>query len=355
MLPEVGDKVRFLNDPIEGTVRRLLPNSRAEVIDSDGFTHIIELHQLVRIEFGLDEQLTVPAEASSTSRPVEKLVEATQAATAKSADTWIRFMDQDQTVYVATALKRPDAPLVSDIDIRLINNTHWTILFTVARKMPDVRSGVRSGILQSRKEESLGVFSADELHRIEGFEFQILFFGEREYAFRPPIVRSLSISPSDFLEPSFRDKLPGHPETVLLHSLAEVMPKGEVDVSRLLEKFSKSEAEAKERQGGAKPARGSKFTILSRERIVDLHIEELIKDPTGMSNAQIISYQLNHFQKELDRALLDKLHKITFIHGVGSGVLRSSIREELKKYPAIRFQDAPPEQFGYGATEVVFQ
>lgn len=70
MLPEVGDKVRFLNDPIEGTVRRLLPNSRAEVIDSDGFTHIIELHQLVRIEFGLDEQLTVPAEASSTSRPV---------------------------------------------------------------------------------------------------------------------------------------------------------------------------------------------------------------------------------------------------------------------------------------------
>lgn len=51
MLPEVGDKVRFLNDPIEGTVRRLLPNSRAEVIDSDGFTHIIELHQLVRIEF----------------------------------------------------------------------------------------------------------------------------------------------------------------------------------------------------------------------------------------------------------------------------------------------------------------
>ncbi len=356
MLPEVGDKVRFLNDPIEGTVRRLLPNSRAEVIDSDGFTHIIERHQLVRIEFGLDEQLTVPAAPDSIARPAEKLVEPTQAApSAKSVDTWIRFMDQDQTVYVATALTRPDAPLVSDIDIRLINNTHWTILFSVARKMADLRSGIRSGILQSRKEENLGVFSADELHRISGFEFQILFFGEREYAFRPPIVRSLTISPSDFLEPSFRDKLPGHPETVLLHSLAEVMPKGEVDVSRLLEKFSKSEAEAKERQGGAKPARGSKFTILSRERIVDLHIEELIKDPTGMSNAQIISYQLNHFQKELDRALLDKLHKITFIHGVGSGVLRSSIREELKKYPAIRFQDAPPEQFGYGATEVVFQ
>lgn len=326
------------------------------MIDSDGFTHIIELHQLVRIEFGLDEQLTVPAVPSSTARSAEKLVETTQAAaSAKSVDTWIRFMDQDQTVYVATALTRPDAPLVSDIDIRLINNTHWTILFTVARKMTDLRSGVRSGILPSRKEENLGVFSADELHRILGFEFQILFFGEREYAFRPPIVRALSISPSDFLEPSFRDKLPGHPETVLLHSLAEVMPKGEVDVSRLLEKFSKSEAEAKERQGGTKTTRGGKFTILTRERIVDLHIEELIKEPTGMSNAQIIAYQLNHFQKELDRALLDKLHKITFIHGVGSGVLRSSIREELKKYPAIRFQDAPPEQFGYGATEVIFQ
>jgi hypothetical protein len=355
MLPEVGDKVRFLNEPIEGTLHRLLPNSRAEVVDSDGFTHVVPINQLVRIEFGLDERLSVPQSDTVRSQPQERRVEQTPVAAAIANDSWIRFLEPDQTVYFATVLTRPESPLVSDVAMRLINNTQWTILFTFSRKAGDVRSGVRSGTLESRNEEQLGVFSADELHRIRGFEFQILFFGEREYGFRPPIVRSLAIAPNDFLEPSFRDRLPGHPQTVLLHSLAEVMPKGEVDISKLLEKFSKDEIEAKERQSGSRPSRSGKFTIMTRERIVDLHIEELIKEPTGMSNAQIISYQLNHFQKELDRAIVDRLHKITFIHGVGSGVLRSSIREELKKYPAIRFQDAPPEQFGYGATEVLFQ
>ena len=77
-------------------------------------------------------------------------------------------------------------------------------------------------------------------------------------------------------------------------------------------------------------------------------------DFTNMSNGQIISLQLRHFQFEMDNALVNHLRKITFIHGVGEGVLRSAIREELKKYPNIKFEDAPVEKFGYGATEVVF-
>ena len=73
-----------------------------------------------------------------------------------------------------------------------------------------------------------------------------------------------------------------------------------------------------------------------------------------MSNAQIISYQINFFMQEMDKALIDKLHKIVFIHGVGAGVLRSSIREELKRFPNIRYSDAPIEKYGNGATEVEF-
>lgn len=354
MRPEAGDKVRFLNDPIEGVVQRLLPNERAEVLDSDGFIHVVALAQLVRIEFGLDQRLTAPVAEPDVPMPQNRIGEDIQQPTSTANNSWIRFLEPDQTVYVASALKRPDAALISDMEVRLINNTHWTIIFTASRKSGDLRSGIRAGVLPSRSEELIGFFSADELHRMQGFEFQILFFGEREFAFRPPIVRALELGPSDFLDSSFRERLPGHPATVLLHSLVEVMPKAEVDVTKLLEKFSKNEAEAKERQAGTK-LRSGRFTVMTRERVVDLHIEELIKDPTGMSNGQIIAYQLNHFEKELDRAMIDCLHKITFIHGVGSGVLRSSIREELKKYPSIRFQDAPPEQFGYGATEVIFQ
>ena len=92
--------------------------------------------------------------------------------------------------------------------------------------------------------------------------------------------------------------------------------------------------------------------ILSRQKVVDLHIEELLKDPSGLSNAQIISYQLNQFMYEMDQAIINQLHKITFIHGVGEGILKNAIREELKKYPGVRWAAAPPEKFGYGATEI---
>ena len=42
------------------------------------------------------------------------------------------------------------------------------------------------------------------------------------------------------------------------------------------------------------------FTILyMNEKTVDLHIEELVKDFTVMSNGQIIALQLKHFQYEM--------------------------------------------------------
>jgi dsDNA-specific endonuclease/ATPase MutS2 len=73
-----------------------------------------------------------------------------------------------------------------------------------------------------------------------------------------------------------------------------------------------------------------------------------------MSNSQIISYQLKKFQYEMDQAIINHYYKIIFIHGVGEGILKSAIREELKKYADIKFSEAPYEKFGHGATEVIF-
>ena len=77
------------------------------------------------------------------------------------------------------------------------------------------------------------------------------------------------------------------------------------------------------------------------------------KLPYGKSQC-IMDPSSDYFLYEMDQALLNKFHKITFIHGVGNGVLRSSIREELKRFPNIRFAEAPQEKFGYGGTEVEF-
>ncbi|MFN8777550.1 MAG: Smr/MutS family protein [Flavobacteriales bacterium] len=86
---------------------------------------------------------------------------------------------------------------------------------------------------------------------------------------------------------------------------------------------------------------------------VDLHIHELLDRHEGMSNSEIISIQLEHFERMLRNAEEKKVQRIIFIHGVGQGVLRSEIRKMLRDYyPQCEFLDAPYHIYGYGATEV---
>jgi dsDNA-specific endonuclease/ATPase MutS2 len=131
-----------------------------------------------------------------------------------------------------------------------------------------------------------------------------------------------------------------------------------VDLQKLIERYESQKDENAKRQetdvSKGKKKKTEKFVILNKEKVVDLHIEELLKDHTSMSNSQIISYQLKKFQYEMDQAILNHYYKIIFIHGVGEGILKSAIREELKKYSDIKFSEAPYEKFGHGATEVIF-
>ena len=127
----------------------------------------------------------------------------------------------------------------------------------------------------------------------------------------------------------------------------------EVDVEKLMQKFKKETEQKFAIKSEKKKSR--KLILLDKEKTVDLHIEELLKDHSEMSNSQIIAYQIKQFNYEMDQAILNHFSKIIFIHGVGEGVLKSAIREELKRYPNISYGDAPYERFGHGATEVIFK
>ena len=66
------------------------------------------------------------------------------------------------------------------------------------------------------------------------------------------------------------------------------------------------------------------------EAIVDLHIGELVDNILGMSSNDIFRTQINYFKKMLESAITNEYDKVTFIHGVGNGVLKNAIIEELK-------------------------
>jgi hypothetical protein len=86
---------------------------------------------------------------------------------------------------------------------------------------------------------------------------------------------------------------------------------------------------------------------------VDLHIGQLLDNLNGLSNSDMLQYQLAKFEEIMNQNLKKKGQKIVFIHGKGNGVLRNEILKRLKqKYSFCEAQDASFLEYGYGATMV---
>lgn len=68
---------------------------------------------------------------------------------------------------------------------------------------------------------------------------------------------------------------------------------------------------------------------------VDLHIEAI---PGGRSipKGQQLQFQLETFRKVIRQSLSHKGMTITFIHGIGDGILKAAIRKELDEVLALR-------------------
>ena len=89
------------------------------------------------------------------------------------------------------------------------------------------------------------------------------------------------------------------------------------------------------------------------EAIVDLHIGELVDNILGMSSHDMFKIQKDYFKKMLDSAIEADYNKVTFIHGVGNGVLKNAIIEALKDYKNTENRMASIAKFGVGAIDVI--
>jgi Smr domain len=86
---------------------------------------------------------------------------------------------------------------------------------------------------------------------------------------------------------------------------------------------------------------------------VDLHIEKLAADWKNLNNFEMLTLQLNTFEKYLDLAIAHHQHNLIVIHGVGTGKLKDEIHEILKSRREVRsFINQYDPRYGYGATEI---
>ncbi|MDP4150255.1 MAG: Smr/MutS family protein [Bacteroidota bacterium] len=89
---------------------------------------------------------------------------------------------------------------------------------------------------------------------------------------------------------------------------------------------------------------------------LDLHIEKLTEKGDSLDNFEMLTLQLQTFEKYLDIALAHHLPSMVVIHGVGSGKLRDEIHETLRMRKGVKsFVNRYHPKYGYGATEIAFQ
>lgn len=90
--------------------------------------------------------------------------------------------------------------------------------------------------------------------------------------------------------------------------------------------------------------------------VIDLHMEKLSDNWEKMSNFEILTLQLDEFEKWYHLAVANRLSSFIVIHGVGSGKLREEIHDILKTKKEVKtFINQYDPRFGYGATEIFFQ
>ena len=90
--------------------------------------------------------------------------------------------------------------------------------------------------------------------------------------------------------------------------------------------------------------------------VVDLHIEKLTDNWQRLSNFEILTSQLQNFEKYYELAIAHHQPTLIIIHGIGEGKLRDEVHERLKYKKEVKsYVNQFHPLYGFGATEIYFK
>ncbi|TND07975.1 MAG: Smr protein/MutS2 [Bacteroidetes bacterium] len=336
-----GDKVRFLNEKGEGVITRFLGNNQVMVEVEDGFEFPFPVDQLVPSD---------PIQKTNPPRKEEKVIPAIENNPSEKSNVHTR---QPDGIYLALIPQNQHFPSAGKLDLVLFNHTEYDIYYTLSLKEQGLFSTVQGGTLGPRRQADVESLTPQEVDNWATIQVDLLFFSEEPYEYRAPVSEMIRFRGVKlFKDSTYTEHLLSGKKACVFEVLplevkasAETKPLTAEDIRRMMQE--------KEKQQPLAPVSKPHLKNQLLEKEVDLHIEELLDNWSGMSNAQLLDVQLKRMQQELDEAIAMHLRKIIFIHGVGNGRLKNEIRRVLSTYKGIRFHDGSFQKYGFGATEVI--
>lgn len=334
----IGDIVRFISEKLEGKVTGIVDPTTVNVfVDDYGFEIPASINDLVVIRSDFGSTRTGDNSDVPTRTPLQKEV------TMESADT----------LYLAIVPDNFNNLPDSRYELFLVNDTEQTCLYSVAFRNGEKYSGICAGNCNPDSSCPIGTYSLKEIDTtIKAVRIQTVFFKKGAMTPKTPIEAEIKINTVNLCKSGIYKHTRWFDSICFTRALDKehLIATEEIDEKQLAQAIR----EKKEVTPVSAP-RPQKL-IVGNTVEIDLHCHEILETTAGMSNGDILEYQLDVFRRTMEEYKLRRGQKIIFIHGKGDGVLRQRILWELQtKYKRHHHQDASFKQYGYGATMVTIK
>lgn len=246
----------------------------------------------------------------------------------------------------------------TDFEAYLVNDSNYYLYFTYLSRADDADGWTTryAGLVEPNMQIFIEELSREQVGRLDRVAFQyVAFKRDKEFRLKAPVAIEARMDTTKFFKLHCFRENPYFDEPVIAVDIVknDIPQRAMTLDSGSLEDALKQKRAADRRQL-ARPVQ--KKQPKDGPLVVDLHIHELLDNTHGLSNADILNYQVDAFRKTIDENLRNHGKKIVFIHGKGEGVLRQALMKELNyRYKGHDVQDASFREYGYGATQVTIR
>jgi len=339
---KVGDKVKFLNEKGGGIVSKIISSSMVNVAISDGFDVPVMVNELLLVSNEsaaarfFDEQKGTKPEIPFISDTKNIAAEPEQK---KPFDLpegiFISFVPLDQRLLIA-----------GDMEVFLINNTHFDIIYALFLKDNEGYLGNDYGSIPALGKSNIQLAEREQMEYYTNGIIQVLYFNEFLEKLIPPAEQEYKIKNVKLL------KEDNYISNTVFGKRAFMYKICEPPVTDVLDKDAPSQTKIPE-------AQLKRDSLIVKHRIeegfaeVDLHIEALCEEHINLGKHEKLQIQLDYFTRCLENAIAENYERVIFIHGVGAGILKLELTKILEQYAFLEYFDASIAKYGIGATEVL--
>ncbi len=353
---KIGDKVNFLSTVGGGKVTKII-DSRMVMVEIEGGFEIPTLITDLVLDY---RSMPAQNKQQQTVDTVQKemqgklLLEQEQAEAARKGGLR-RFAKEAEKegVYLAFVPHEQQWLLTGPLDVVLVNHTPFEMLYTFTIKEEDKFVNVDYGQIDKYAKIVIETISRDDLEYWLNGVVQALLTTETSDCVLLPLNAPFALRVGRFLkEGSYVPSgVLGEKSVMICLSELIALKHGDGDFTKIMKEGIGSQATAKNLVKPEAPIDKHKTAL--GEAVVDLHIGELVNNILGLSSHDMFKIQTDYFKRMLDSAIAADYTKVTFIHGVGNGVLKNAIIEELKNYKNTENRMASIAKFGVGAIDVL--